>query len=48
MTPNGMLPTYNRRACLVMVDPTTGTAACGVSVTKFAGICPAAKMQIIS
>ena len=26
----------------VMVDPTTGTAACGVSGTKVAGICPAA------
>jgi hypothetical protein len=38
-----MLPTYNRLACLVIVEPTTGTAACGVSATIFAGICPAAE-----
>lgn len=42
VTPNGMLPTYRRRACLVIVDPTTGTAACGVSATMLAGIWPAA------
>lgn len=28
--------------CLVTVEPTTGTAACGVSNIKLAGICPAA------
>jgi hypothetical protein len=43
VTPKGMLPTYNLRACLVIVEPTTGTAACGVSATMFAGIWPAAK-----
>lgn len=42
VTPNGMLPTYNRLAWRVIVLPTTGTAACGVSATMFAGICPAA------
>lgn len=34
--------TTYRLACLVMVEPTTGTAACGVSATIFAGIWPAA------
>ena len=29
--------------CLVTVEPTTGTAAAGVSNTKFAGIWPAAE-----
>uniref|UniRef100_A0A224XNQ1 Putative secreted protein n=1 Tax=Panstrongylus lignarius TaxID=156445 RepID=A0A224XNQ1_9HEMI len=37
-----MFPTYSLLACLVIVEPTTGTAACGVSATIFAGICPAA------
>lgn len=31
-----------RLACRVIVEPTTGTAACGVSATILAGICPAA------
>lgn len=31
-----------RLACLVIVEPTTGTAACGVSATMLAGIWPAA------
>lgn len=41
-----MFPTYNLLACLVIVDPTTGTAACGVSATMFAGIWPAACMAL--
>jgi len=45
VTPNGMFPTYNRLACRVIVDPTTGTAVCGVSGMVLAGICPAAKQK---
>lgn len=52
--PNGMLPTYSRRACRVIWLPTTGT---GVGVTAkpsgvmvgrraVAGICPAAREKI--
>lgn len=43
VTPNGIFPTYKRLACLVIVEPTTGTAAAGVSATTFAGIWPAAE-----
>lgn len=32
----------HRLACRVIVEPTTGTAACGVSATMLAGIWPAA------
>lgn len=37
-----MFPTYNLLAWRVIVDPTTGTAVCGVSGIVLAGICPAA------
>jgi len=40
-----MFPTYNLLAWRVIVDPTTGTAVCGVSGIVFAGICPAAKQK---
>jgi len=51
--PNGMLPTYRRRACLVIWLPTAGTcvgaaakqALVGVASRAMLGICPAATLQ---
>lgn len=54
VTPKGMLPTYRRRACLVIWLPTTGTcvgatakpALVDVASRAMLGICPAATLQI--
>ena len=45
VTPNGIEPTKSLLACLVTVDPNTGTAAWGTSDEACTGIWPAAKIE---